>query len=679
MSAIQELVGEIRVDHSGVSKGVSKAQDDMDSLGSKAQSVGSSMQSAGKSMTMGLTAPIAAAGAASLKMAADFEGAMQQSIAIMGDVSDAEREQLEETARDVAKSTTASHEEAAESYYFLASAGMDAAESMEAMPQVAAYAESAQLDMATATDYSTDIMSAFGYEASELAEVTDTLTQAVSNHNTTAEGMGNAMSYVAPVAESVGMSIQETAAAIGMFSDVGIKGSKAGTSLRTAISNLSAPTEKQQKLLDDLGVSVTDSEGNMRSFADIVRDLENAGADTADIMNLFGKEAGPAMQALLKQGADQLEENTQALEDAEGATQEVAQTQRDTLHGSIAMTKSAFADVAIELGSELIPFMRILTDVLTKVADNWGGMNPMLRKGIIAFGALVAVIGPLLMVFGTILTMIPSMVAGFGVLAGVLGAPIVLPILAIVGAIGLLAAAWSGNWGDIRGKTAAAVSFLRGKLGGFEKWLTGPFASGAQEAQQTFTSNMGILKNKTLGAWDDLKSGSVSRWNGVKTAVSNGISGVEARIDNFISGMYAKGEALVTEFTDGIKSLASKPGEIVDDITSGIGKFLPSSAAERGELSDLDQRGPALVDTLADPMEAHAPRAERAASTVASAASPEPSAGSAGGQGGGEPRDIVLEADTGNKAFDEFLMEVLNPKLKEREEINYDQITGGIN
>ena len=166
----------LNLDSSGFTSGIEDAEDGMGSLQDRAASTVKSMQRAGGAMTAGVTAPLAAMGAMSVTLAGNFDEAMQRSISVMGDVDGAMKEKLEATAREVANTTTHSASAAADSYYFLASAGLDAAEAMEAMPQVAAFAEAGQLQMAEATDVATNVMSAYGYEADEMASVTDTLT-----------------------------------------------------------------------------------------------------------------------------------------------------------------------------------------------------------------------------------------------------------------------------------------------------------------------------------------------------------------------------------------------------------------------------------------------------------------------------------------------------------------------
>lgn len=298
--------------------------------------------------------------------AADFDEKMQESMAVMGDVSEVMREDLEKQARDVANTTTASAEQAAESYYFLASAGLDASQSLEAMPTVAEFAEAGNLDMATATDYATDIMKAFGKEADEMGSVTDKLTGVVTRHNQTMNGMGQAMSMVAPIASGLGVSVEETATMIGFLGDAGIKGSRAGRTLRQAFNRLNNVSGPAKETLEELGVSVQDGNGEMRDMSDIIEDLNDAGANTADVMEIFGARAGPGMQILLDQGAEALENETEKIGDMEGKTEEVARTQRQTFNKQLEILRSRLNDVAITIGNKVLP---LLTPLLERFND----------------------------------------------------------------------------------------------------------------------------------------------------------------------------------------------------------------------------------------------------------------------------------------------------------------------
>jgi len=493
--AFSTLTGAIRIDASGVKEGVDEAEQEIDSLSGRMESAGQRMQQAGMAMTAGVTAPLTAMGALAVRQTGNFNQAMQQSIAVMGDVDEAMRERLEERAREVARTTTQSHQQAAESYYFLASAGLDAAQALEAMPEVAAFAEAGQMNMAEATNVATNVMSAFNLEASEMNEVTDTLTATVTSHNQTMQGMSDAMSRVAPTAAGMGVEIEETAAAIGLLGDVGIQGQRAGTALNRALTVLSNPTGKAAKRIEELGVAVRDSQGNMRSITEIMSDFESAGADASDMAAIFGSEAGPAMASLLQQGSGALKESTNNLREAEGATKEVAQTQRDTLNAELQIMRSNLADAGVAIGSQFVPAISAMSGHVNNAATAFRNLNDTQQAAIVGFGGLLAVSGPVLLALGTIGVAAPAVATGFGVLAGaattaagaantfswiltgqtvpallttqVAMAGITVPVYALIAAVGALAGAWATNLFGMRDATDEAA----GIIGDVIDWL----------------------------------------------------------------------------------------------------------------------------------------------------------------------------------------------------------------
>ncbi|WP_331232702.1 phage tail tape measure protein [Natronorarus salvus] len=386
----------------------------------------------------------------SIGAAASFEAQMTESLAVMGDVSDTMRNDMEDAARSVARETTFSAEQAGEAYYFLASAGFDAAESIEALPEVANFAAAGAIEMGDASDYATDIMQAFGYEAEELDKVTDTLTATFTNHNQTAEGMGEAMSYVAPVASEMGMEIEQASAAIGMMGDAGIKGSRAGTSLRQALASLASPSAKQAELMEELGVNATDSNGDLRDMGDILRDLEAAGVTSGQMMELFGTRAGPAMQVLLSEGGDALDEYTNQIAESGGITEQVAQDQMQSFQAQFNILLSNIRDVAIGIGQVFLPVLTALTQRLTGVVRWFAELNDRFDGLPGAIALVSTVIGGLTAaayVLGT--TFASTLVPAAGAVAAGIAA-IGAPILAVGAILTAAAAAWRTDFAGIR-------------------------------------------------------------------------------------------------------------------------------------------------------------------------------------------------------------------------------------
>jgi len=348
----------------------------------------SSLKNFGKAAgAIAAAATVAVAGIAvvSIKAFADFDSKLQQSLAIMGDVSDSLQNEMSDAARLVAKTTTFSADEAAESFYFLASAGLDATESIAALPQVAAFAQAGMFDMATATDIVTDAQAALGLTSDDAAQnlenltrVTDVFVKAATLGNTSVEQLGSAMtSKAAKALTDLGKSVEEGAAALTVFAGQGIKGERAGTLLTNTLDGLVTQSQKSPEAFKALGVAVFDADGDMRNMADIVGDLENGleGMSTesqqAALSQLgFGKQTKEGISALLGQ-SEALREFEEALMDAGGTTAEVAAKQLETATAQFGILKSVVTDLGIEIGSALTPALGNIAGAMAPLIDSF--------------------------------------------------------------------------------------------------------------------------------------------------------------------------------------------------------------------------------------------------------------------------------------------------------------------
>jgi TP901 family phage tail tape measure protein len=260
------------------------------------------------------TAAVAGIAVLSVKAFGDFDAALNKSISIMGDVSETLRTEMSDAAREVAKNTTFSASEAADAYFFLASAGLDAQASIAAMPQVAKFAQAGMFDMATATDLATDAQSALGLtsdDASEnlanLTRVTDVFVKANTLANTSVEQLAAAFTSKAGNAlKTVGKSVEEGAAALAVFADQGIKGERAGTLLTNTIFGLTDSLEKNGTQYKELGIDLFDNEGKMLSFSGIAEQFTGVLGEMSTEQKLgtlsqlgFNKQAREGILALV--------------------------------------------------------------------------------------------------------------------------------------------------------------------------------------------------------------------------------------------------------------------------------------------------------------------------------------------------------------------------------------------
>lgn len=409
MAKVSDLLVRIGADISGF-------QREMKNLQKSMQDTGKRLKDTGKTMTTRLTAPIAMMGGVMVKVTADFESAMNRVRAMTGATGD-EFAALEKQAMDLGATTVFSAKEAAEGMTYLAMAGFEVDEIISAMPGMLDLAASAQMELGTAADITSNIMSGFTLEASEAARVADVLAKASSSSNTTVEQMGDAMSYAAPIANGLGLSVEEVAAAISFMSDAGIQGSRAGTALRSGLTRLMNPSGAVRDELNKLGVELFDSQGNMRSLENIIGDLNNSMADytseqrNAALSTIFGQTAASGWLAVLDRGGDELGDFTSELMNSEGAASDMAEIMNSGLTGSFVRLKSATEGLIIQFGKILAPVVETVVKGITKLVDWFSNTSDTTKTVIATVAGLVAAVGPLLIVIGTLMTLLGGLTA----------------------------------------------------------------------------------------------------------------------------------------------------------------------------------------------------------------------------------------------------------------------------
>jgi TP901 family phage tail tape measure protein len=415
--------------------------------------IGEAAETLGKNLSVFVTAPLVAFGATAIKTAGDFEASMNRVRGITR-ATGVEFQQLENLAKELGATTQFSASQAADAMGFLAMAGFDTNQIMEALPGTLELAAAGSLDLARAADIASNVLTGYGLQAEEVGRVNDVLALASISANTNVEQLGNAFKFVAPVASAMGVSIEESAAAIGIMSDAGIQGEMAGTALRNILAELA-------KESDTLGVSVYDTNGVMLPLADILAQLESRGFTTAESMGEFGMRAGPALQALLSRGSGALRDLTTNLEGAGGTAARLAATNMEGFNGAVLNLRSAVEGLQIAIAqSGLLDFFQSLVERLTGVIRQLSTLDPAVLRVITVVSGLAAAVGPLLFVFGRLLVEIPRMVAAFNVLRGamlLLFAPPAGIFLAAGAAVVALGLHLHGRRGSLTAQIDAAV------------------------------------------------------------------------------------------------------------------------------------------------------------------------------------------------------------------------------
>ncbi|MEK4199103.1 phage tail tape measure protein [Cytobacillus sp. FSL K6-0265] len=398
----------------------------MNTVGSRMQEVGRTMASTGRTMTMSVTLPILGVGGAALKAGMDFEAGMSK-VEALTQASKSDMKLLEDQAKELGATTKFSATQAAEGMAFLGMAGWKTNEILAGMPGLLSLAAAENMELGRAADITSNIMSAFSIEASKAGHVADVLAMAATNSNTNVEQLGQAMTYVAPVANTLGWNIEETAAAIMAMSDAGIQGEKAGAAFATSLQRLANPTAEMSRVMDDLNIKFFDAEGTIKPMPTLIGELEKATngmtseQKAAALSTLFGAEAYKNWAVVLEAGSKTLGSNTKMLEESEGAANKMAETMNDNTKGAIVEFKSALEGVGIALSEHLLPVTTDLINKGTEMVRKFGELDESTQKNIIKMGLFAVAIGPAALVAGNLTTAIGGLVKVGGTLTGLLG------------------------------------------------------------------------------------------------------------------------------------------------------------------------------------------------------------------------------------------------------------------
>jgi len=303
------------------------------------------------------------------KTGAEFEDEIVRAFTILkegGNAMVSSLYRMTDTALLLGRETLFSAVQAAQGMQVLARAGFNTKEILDSIRPTLDLAIVGNLGLAESADIVIAALRGFNLETKNAGRVADILALGSSKANTTIQELGNALSYVAPVAAGAGLSLEETAAAIGILSNAGIRGSRAGTTLRRALSQLLAPSRKAKEVMDELGVSFVNSEGKLKPFAMIINDLEKAGMNAAQAMKMFGLRAGPGMIALVNAGSGSISKLSNSLERAKGTAEDMSQAFRTTVKGRVRDLMASIVDLGLAFSEN---FKKPLADAIFSIRN----------------------------------------------------------------------------------------------------------------------------------------------------------------------------------------------------------------------------------------------------------------------------------------------------------------------
>lgn len=570
MFDVGSAVGYLLLDTSKWTKGLSEAQQGLKSFNDKTATsadkftaMGNSLTSVGKGLTLGVTAPLAGLGAAAVKTAADFESAMSNLEAISGATAE-EMDLLNKKAQEMGAKTKFSASEAAQALTYMAMAGWKTEDMLDGIEGVMSLAAASGEDLATTSDIVTDALTAFGLTASDTQMFVDTLAMAANATNTSVSMLGESFKYVAPVAGTLGYSVQDVGAALGFMANSGIKASQAGTALRGALTRMIKPTEMSGTAMEKLGLmtgntvtAMVNADGSMKSFREtmvILREkfstlTEAEQANSAAM--IFGQEAMSGMLAIINASDKEFNDLIASMDSAGGTAQDMAETQLDNLTGQLTILKSGIEAVAIAFGNLLMPMIKSIVAVMQKFVDWVNSLDEGQKKLVVTLGLIAAAIGPVLIIVGKVSSLIGTLIpliSGAGGIGAALTALATGPIAIVIAAVVALVAAWATNFGGIRDKTQEIfgaigeifssvwgwiTSIWENNLFGIRTYLTNVF----EFIKQYFSDSLDIVvdifnifaalfKGDWEGVWEGIKKYIADVWKLITNTIGNALNGL---------------------------------------------------------------------------------------------------------------------------------------------------------
>lgn len=596
------------------------------------QNAGKAISNIGSTMTKAITTPIVGVAAAAVKTAADFEASMSKVGAIVGDVKKEEfsgimqkakemglsfKEGTDETetamnilkakAQQMGATTSFSASESAEAMQYMAMAGWKTADMMDGIAGIMNLAAASGEDLATTSDIVTDALTAFGMTAKDSTRFADVLATTSANANTNVSMMGATFQKVAPVAGALGYSVEDMALGIGLMANSSVKAEVAGTSLKSALANMASG--KYDKAMTKYGISLTKTDGTMKSFREVVENLRsslgglNEKEQIAAATAIFGKNSFSDMLTIVNASTEDFNKLTAAIDGSAGSAEIMTKKMLDNLNGQLTLLKSAMEGVAITIGNKLLPHVSKVVGWAQKAFEWINNLSDAQVDNIVKWAGIVAAIGPVIMIFGKIVTTIGSVrktwgkaiqiFAKFGSVAKLITSPAGI-VIGVLAAIALAAFLIIKNWDQVKGflqgigswfknafeKAGFSVEGFKTKFTSIKDTIgriTGKISDLCESVAGIFKKEFaGSIKEGAAeagGILETLVGGIVAAFDGIVTAVYTGLQVFDALLSFFTGAFAGDWDNAAQGFRESLKNIF--PPDLADAITKIFDDALP--------------------------------------------------------------------------------------------------------
>lgn len=608
----------------------------MKDVGEKVKGMGDNIAKVGGDLTKKVTTPIVGLATAAVKTTADFDAAMSQVSAVSGATGD-DLLALREKAKEMGETTKFSASESAEAMNYMAMAGWKTGDMLSGIEGIMNLAAASGENLATTSDIVTDALTAFGLSAADSGHFADVLAAASSNANTNVAMLGESFKYVAPVAGAMTYSAEDVTLALGLMANSGVKASQAGTALRSIMTRMAKPTKESGEAMSELGLSLTDANGNMYSFAQIMEQMRESfgglvleteegqaalasldaqladGSITEDqyaasIEGLIGSENGATaaeqarlaamlagkmgmsgLLAIVNASEEDYNKLATAIDTSTDATtgfsaaQEMASTMLNNMPGDITLLKSELEGIAIQFGEILVPILREhVIPAIKGLLDKLKELSPEQKEMILKIAGIVAAVGPVLLIIGKIISIIGTLIISIGAIMTVI-TPIGAAFAATFAVVlaGLLALI--ANWESISAKIQEVLAALHAKW--TEIWTA--IKDKAVDFMEKIRTTIHDIVEKIKKFWSE-------SWDKVKTTVEEIFDkikkGIKERMDKIHEAIGDIVDKVKGTFSDLIDSALDWGRDLVHNIAEGI----------RGAIDWVKGAAKDVADAIAD-------------------------------------------------------------------------------
>lgn len=538
------------------------AAEKMAAVGEKMKTVGQSMKNAGRTMTMYVTAPIVAAGTKGVKAFAEVDRTMTLTNKTMGNTAK-EAELLNTAMKKAAAQSTFGMTDAAQATLNFARAGLDAKESAAALAPAMNLAAGEAGDLDVISNALVSTIHAFGGKMSETEHYADVFAAACNNSQLEINGLSESMSIAAQSFGTAGYKVEDAALYMGVMANQGINANIAANALKTGMARLAKPTKDAAGYMEELGISMFDENGHAKDSITLQRELHDAFKDLSEqeqmaaASAIFGKNRMNQWLALIRTAPSDVESLSASINGCKGTTQEMADAMMNGFGGSMIKLKSVLDVLITTVGERLAPVVSKIVDFIQRLSEKFLSLSPTMQTVIIVIAAVVAAIGPLLLIGGQLLIMVGSimtfapLVAGaFAGLAGPIGVA-----AAAIGAIILIGASLIKNW-----------DLIKLVLTNLKEWIPQAWES----IKTAVAQKVAAAKDAVGGAFEAIRNFVTTKVNNAKNAVSSGFEAIRSGIQTKVNNAKTAVTTAFENIRSGIQSKLNAAKNAVTNIFNAI-------------------------------------------------------------------------------------------------------------